>query len=98
MDDLRHCCACGALLVGPFDPGIAVTMQPSADDTEGEGSAATVWAWICPDCGLVTWYADDGGPGKLPEAEPAQDTSAKPATSYERRNQMMHMLRRVRRM
>jgi hypothetical protein len=54
-------------------------------------------AWVCPGCGLVHWYAQDleileGVTGT------ADDLAPKPGSSYERRMQVLRMLRRMRRM
>jgi hypothetical protein len=98
MDDARSCNACGASLVGPFDPEVALTLQSSPDEPERDGEPVTVRAWICPACGLAAWYAEEREIDELPEAELDQQMRAKPDSDYERRNQMMHMLRRLRRM
>jgi hypothetical protein len=98
MDEERACSACGACLIGPFDPGIALSVQLPPDERNRDGGAVTARAWICPACGLTAWYVDDQDLDKLADVEPALETSAKPAASYARRYQMMRMLRRVRRM
>jgi hypothetical protein len=98
MDDVRPCSACGVNLVGPFDPAIDLTLPPAPDEPEREPVTVAVRAWICPACGLVDWYAQDQDLGKLPAVEPGQELGQKTDTDYERRSQMMRMLRRVRRM
>jgi hypothetical protein len=99
MEDARHCDACGAYLAGPFDPGIVLTYEPSPEEDLGaDDVTVTVRGWICPACGLVHWYAADQELGKLEMIAPEQEAGEKPDTNYERRTQMMRMLRRVRRM
>jgi hypothetical protein len=98
MEESRPCSACGAYLLGPFQPKIALTQMPSAEEPEGEKVTVAARAWICPGCGLVHWYAEDEDLAKLPMVDLADETSPKPGTSYERRSQMLRMLRRVRRM
>jgi hypothetical protein len=98
MDDVRPCSACGTYLVGPFDPRIALTQGTSPDEPERDDVAVAARAWICPACGLVYWYVEDQDLGKLPMAEPAREAGQKADTSYERRSEMMRMLRRLRRM
>ncbi len=99
MDDSRLCSDCGANLAGPFQPKIALTLAPSSGEAEKK-IAVTARAWICPDCGLVHWYAQDEDLSQLPLAGTDEEQAAapKPGTSYERRVQMRRMLRRVRRM
>jgi hypothetical protein len=98
MEESRPCSACGACLAGPFQPRIALTQVPSLEEAEGERVTVAARAWICPACGLVHWYTEDQDLNKVPIAEVAEETSPKPGTSYERRSQMLRMLRRVRRM
>jgi hypothetical protein len=98
MDESRPCSACGAYLTGPFQPGIALTQELSPEEPEGKKVTVAVRAWICPMCGLVHWYAAGEDLGKIPVVEAAEATGLTQATSYERRSQMMRMLRRVRRM
>jgi hypothetical protein len=98
MDEPRPCSACDAYLAGPFQPRITLTQVPSPQETEGEKVTVAARAWICPACGLVHWYADDQDLGKVLGVEPVAETSPNLGTSYERRSQMMRMLRRVRRM
>jgi hypothetical protein len=56
-------------------------------------------AWICPGCGLAHWYAQGPDLEQLARfARVAEELAPKPGTSYERRMQVLRMLRRVRRM
>jgi hypothetical protein len=98
MDESRPCSACGAYLAGPFQPGIALAQELSPEGPEGEKVMVAVQAWICPMCGLVHWYATGEDLGKVPVVKAVEATGLNQATSYERRSQMMRMLRRVRRM
>jgi hypothetical protein len=98
MDDSRPCNACGTSLAGPFQPKIVLTQEPLAEEPQGEKVHVAAHAWICPGCGLVHWYAQDEDLNKLPMPESAEEAGPKPGTSYERRAQMLRMLRRVRRM
>jgi Zn-finger nucleic acid-binding protein len=99
MDETRICDSCGADLAGPFRPGIDLTHTPQAGGEEDGEVTVAARAWICPGCGLVHWYVDDGDLGQIPVTESAQEKAAPRAgESYERRAQMLRMLRRVRRM
>jgi hypothetical protein len=99
MSEPRRCTACGVALAGPFEPQIALTHSPLSGETGQENVTVAARAWICPGCGLVHWYADDVDLGQIPVTELAEEEAApKPGTSYERRAQMLRMLRRVRRM
>jgi uncharacterized protein with PIN domain len=99
MEEERRCIACGAEVIGPFQPKISVTKAVSAEGSDQEELAVAVRSWICPGCGLVQWYAEDEDLDKLLEmALAGQEFAAKPGSSYERRSQMLRMLRRVRRM
>jgi hypothetical protein len=98
MDESRLCNGCGSYLTGPFQPGISLSQAPSVEETEGEKVVIAARAWICPGCGLVHWYAKKEDLNKLSVVEVAEETGPKPGSSYERRNQMLRMLRRVRRM
>jgi hypothetical protein len=54
---------------------------------------------ICPGCGLVHWYVDDEDIVQiLAAASGDRVLPIQPDTSYERRAQMLRLLRRVRRM
>lgn len=96
MDTPGACIACGADLVGPFRPEITLTCTG-----EGQEDKVTVHAraWICPGCGLVHWYAHGESLDRLLDLV-ASDAApvARPDISYERRMQVLQMLRRVRRM
>lgn len=97
LDAERRCIACGANLTGPFQPEVTLS-RPA--ETESAGKVRiTAQPWICPGCGLVHWYAPDEGLDKLMDALPEdEEAPVKPGSNYERRSQMMRMLRRVRRM
>jgi hypothetical protein len=98
MEEERLCVACGAELTGPFQPKITLSGVLSAEEAE-ETLKVSARAWICPGCGLVHWYAEDKYLDLLLAATASDETLApRPDTSYERRTQMLHMLRRVRRM
>jgi hypothetical protein len=114
MEEERLCIACGAALAGPFQPEITlseavagkVTGTLSAEETEAgkvtgtlEVQKVSAHAWICPGCGLVHWYVADEDLDLLLAVALSEETLAPtPGTSYERRTQMVQMLRRVRRM
>jgi uncharacterized protein with PIN domain len=95
MDKERQCLACGANLAGPLAPRIALS-QEAAGEQSVEIEAR---AWICPGCGLVYWYGEDDNMDELRDiAGEADELEPTPGSSYERRTQMLRMLRRVRRM
>ena len=97
MDDERLCIACGAGLAGPFQPKI--TLNRRTEKEEPEPTRILAHAWICVGCGLVHWYTGDEDLAKLPDADVTiEPLEAKPGQGYERRSQMLRMLRRVRRM
>ncbi len=96
MEETRLCSACRADLVGPFQPKITLTRR-GADE---EDFRVAAWAWVCPGCGLVHWYTGDealDGLMALAQRE-AEADAPEPASDYERRVQMLRMLRRVKRM
>jgi hypothetical protein len=100
MDEDRLCTACRASLVGPFQPRI--TLTHGAGEGEEQELKVSARSWICPGCGLVHWYARDEDLDKLldvlSEDQAVGAAGAKPDSSYERRSQMLRMLRQVRRM
>jgi hypothetical protein len=99
MEEERSCIACGAHLMGPFEPTLGLTRVAPKGEPESELLDISVSARACPGCGLVHWYVDDQDLDKLLDAAlPDEAEPAKPGTSYERRTQMLRMLRRVRRM
>jgi uncharacterized protein with PIN domain len=99
MEEERRCIACGAGVIGPFQPEISVTKAVSVEESDQEKLTVTAHCWICPGCGLAQWYAGDEDLDRLLEMALAeQEFAAKPGSSYERRSQMLRMLRRVRRM
>ncbi len=96
MDETRACIACGADLAGPFWPEITLTCSG-----EGEEDKMAVQArpWICPGCGLVHWYAHGESLDRLLDLVASEEgLGARPDISYERRMQVLQMLRHVRRM
>ena len=94
-EEQRNCIACDVALVGPFQPKIALTLP--AEEPGQEAPKVSAYSWICPDCGLVHWYAE--GVTGLPAPIPADEAEApRPDSSYQRRTQMLRMLRRVKRM
>ncbi|MGD8466119.1 MAG: hypothetical protein PVI09_19850 [Anaerolineae bacterium] len=98
MGDSRVCTACGAGLVGPFEPDVPVSYVPPAGGERQESIRATTRSWICPGCGLVHWYADDQDLAKLQQLDSVKELEGvEPGSSYERRAQMQRMLRKVRR-
>lgn len=100
MDEPRLCIDCRADLVGPFRPRITLTRAPADPEGDQEPLTVAAQAWICPACGLLHWVAEDEALDRLLalSAEGAEDEVATPDASYERRAQMLRMLRRVRRM
>jgi hypothetical protein len=98
MEDARTCASCGAAMYGPFEP--ALDLSTTMHDQEPEQElTVTVCAWVCPRCGLALWYAQERDLDRLETlAGSEEDLAPKPAASYERRMQVLHMLRRVRRM
>jgi hypothetical protein len=93
-DEPRSCLICGADLVGPLQPEIALKATLPAGP-----APLAAQAWLCPACGLVSWYARAEGLGQLLDALPGEKTiEAQPGLSYERRTQMLKLLRRLRRM
>ena len=94
MDEGRHCTVCGAPLVGPMAPRITLTWTLS-----DEQSKIDARAWVCAACGLVHWYGEEGSVARLQAAVgEVEEYEAEPGASYERRVQVLRMLRRVRRM
>jgi hypothetical protein len=99
MDEFRRCIACGTDLVGSFKPKVMLNQALPEEDPEQEALKVTARSWICPGCGLVHWYAEDQDLDKLLDIVlPEHGEGPKPDSSYERRSQMLRMLRRVRRM
>lgn len=94
MDEGRHCTVCGAPLVGPMAPRI--TLSHTLSDEQAKIDAR---AWVCVACGLVHWYGEEASLARLQEAAgEAEEYKPVPGASYERRAQVLRMLRRVRRM
>ncbi len=97
MDEPRTCIACGADLAGPFRPEITLTCTP--EERKEEKVTVAARAWICPGCGLVHWYADGESLDKILDLVVSEEAlNARPDISYERRTQVLQMLRHVRRM
>jgi len=92
MQESKQCIACGAALLGPFQPAIHLTL-PAGD----EEYRATARARICSRCGLVHWYAEKSNSPATAEAD-HEPAPPQPDASYQRRAQMLRMLRRVKRM
>ncbi len=100
MDEPRTCPLCGITLVGPFQPAVPLKRMPEgAQETGRPAQHVSAQGWVCPGCGLLSWYvaADklDVLRADLPED---QYLVARPGLPYERRTQMLRLLRRVRRM
>jgi hypothetical protein len=98
VEEERKCSACDMAMVGPFEPELSLIMPAPEDEPEQEATAV-VCAWICPSCGLAQWYAQEQDLEQLASiAGPEEELEPTPGTSYERRMQVLRMLRRVRRM
>ena len=99
MEVQQRCSACGAILVGAFQPQITLTETASGEGAEQEPLEVRARARVCVGCGLVHWYVAGEaleqlqGVSGYDEQEPPR-----PGASYERRTQVLRMLRRVRRM
>ena len=98
MEKERQCTACGTVLAGPFEPSLSLTKTVPEQEPEQEVTVVAR-AWVCPGCGLAHWYAQEQDLEKLEGvAGTEEDLAPKPGASYERRMQVLRMLRRVRRM
>ena len=98
MEEERRCSACDTPLLGPFEPELGLTSTEFEQEPEQEVTVLAR-AWICPGCGLAHWYAQGPDLAQLESlARVAEELVPKPGTSYERRMQVLRMLRRVRRM
>ena len=94
MGEKWHCSTCDTTLVGPFEPELSLTKQEQEQEV-----TVLARAWICPGCGLAHWYAQGPDLEQLENiASVAEELTPKPGASYERRMQVLRMLRRVRRM
>lgn len=99
MEEDRLCVACGARLTGPFHPEVSLAQEPPVEESEQQALEVAARSWICPGCGLVHWYIKDRDLDNLLDIAAAEESAdASPGKSYERRTQMLRMLRRVRRM
>ncbi len=98
MEEKRQCSACDTVMVGPFEPELSLIMPAPEEEPEQEATVV-IRAWICPACGLAQWYAQEQDREQLASiAGPEEELAPKPGTSYERRMQVLRMLKRVRRM
>jgi hypothetical protein len=98
MEEKRQCSACDKAMVGPFEPELSLIM-PAPEEGPGQDATAVIRAWICPGCGLAQWYAQEQDLEQLADiAQAIEELEPKPGASYERRMQVLRMLRRVRRM
>ena len=98
MEESRQCSGCSTALVGPFEPELTLT-KTAAEEEPDQKVTVRARAWICPGCGLAHWYAQGPDLEQLESfARIAEELAPKPGTSYERRMQVLRMLRRVRRM
>ena len=98
MEENRQCSGCGTALVGPFEPELRLT-RTTAEGEPGQEVTVLAHAWICPGCGLAHWYTQGQDLEQLESiTRVAEESAPKPGTSYERRMQVLRMLRRVRRM
>ena len=99
MEEQQQCSACGATLAGPFEPKMTLIQPSPFEELEEEALELVAGSWVCVGCGLVHWYAEGEGLRQLRGAAAYDDPKPpKPDTSYERRAQVLRMLRRVRRM
>jgi hypothetical protein len=74
-------------------------MPDGALSKDQPAQAVTAQGWICPTCGLVAWHVPAEKLGTLREGLSENDLAlARPGEPYERRVQILRMLRRVRRM
>ena len=94
MAEGRLCLACGADLAGPFLPRLDLA-RPAPG--EGAGAEVAAHSWVCPECGLVHWYADAHEP-EADAVQEAEERVPRAGSSYERRSEIVRMLRRVKRM
>ena len=98
MEERRQCSACDTVLVGPFEPDLSLTTTAAGEEPD-QDVTVRARAWICPGCGLAHWYAQGPDLERLARfARVAEELAPKPGASYERRMQVLRMLRRVRRM
>lgn len=99
MEQDRLCIACGARLTGPFHPEVSLTQEPPVEESEQKVLEVTARSWVCPGCGLVHRYVKDRDLDSLLDLAVTEESAdVSPGKSYERRIQMLRMLRRVRRM
>lgn len=93
------CAACGASLMGPFQPKIDLTQVSASEQYESEPLEVSACAWICAGCGLVHWYIEDKDLEDLVTSVLDREMLVpQPDASYQRRSQMLRMLRRIKRM
>jgi uncharacterized protein with PIN domain len=97
MEENRQCSGCSTVLIGPFEPELSFT-KTAAEEEPDQKVIVLARAWICPGCGLAHWYTQGQDLEQLERfARVAEELAPKPGTSYERRMQVLRMLRRVRR-
>ena len=99
MEEQRQCSACNAILAGPFEPKMTLSQAPPNEESDEDGLELRAGSWVCAGCGLVHWFAEGEGLKQLRGSAVDDELRApQPASSYERRAQVLRMLRRVRRM
>ena len=95
MNEERQCTVCGAGLVGPMAPRITLSYPASGE----EAAKLEARAWVCAACGLVYWYGEEASLARLQDSTgEVGEVAPVPGSSYERRTQVLRMLRRVRRL
>ena len=78
---------------------VTLTRAHSNEGADEEALELLTGSWVCVGCGLVHRFAEGEGLKQLQGAVPGKDLKPpQPASSYERRAQVLRMLRRVRRM
>lgn len=97
MAEGRRCLVCDVNLAGPFLPQIELA-QPLPAEGAGAEAQIVAHAWVCPECGLVHWYAIEQEPEVPEPADAPEAVVPRPGASYERRSEIVRMLRRVKRM
>jgi hypothetical protein len=99
MEEQRQCSACNTILAGPFEPKMTLSQAPPNEESDEDGLELQATSWVCVSCGLVHWFAEGDGLKQLQDSAVLDEPQApQPASSYERRAQVLRMLRRVRRM
>ena len=99
MEERRQCTACNSMLVGPFEPVMTLSQAPPNEESDEDGLELGAESWVCVGCGLVHWFVEGEGLKQLRGSAVTDEVRApQPDSSYERRTQVLRMLRRVRRM